>query len=388
MNKLFLNVTAFVFALLIVVGLLYFGKNDVLNYYAKPLQESLKKTSSLQSDLENGKIVVFGSSELLSTNLKFIPQNYFNNDLKIPLRVQGNEGHQGFTILSQLATYDNDNVKENSRIVILLSPSWYTGNSDNGTKVSKFLEFMYPGMMNKLYFQSNVDDSYKLLINNYVKKNLNLIKDPSYIYKYSFNEIEEEENFVDKVSKKFIMGCFDDKAMKPQPIDYEKLVLNYDELKTEAKKIAAPSTNNSYGIADAYFTKYIEPSIKSGDFPYTIIVPSELDKNQEYQDLLVLLELLKDYKIKPLFVMQDLHPYVFVKNRDIMNNLVKTIKNKVEEYGYGYYDMWSYNKEDYEIGTLTDIVHPGEIGWVKINQKIIEYFMTKDTKNNTEEEVQ
>ncbi len=388
MNKLFLNVTAFVFALLLVVGLLYFGKNEVLNYYAKPLQERLKKTSSLQSDLENGKIVVFGSSELLSTNLKFIPQNYFNNDLKIPLRVQGNEGHQDFAILSQLAAYDNDTIKENSRIVILLSPSWFTGNSDNGTKVSKFLEFMYPGMMNKLYFQSNVDDSYKLLINNYVKKNLNLIKDPSYIYKYSYNEIEEEENFVDKVSKKFIMGCFDDKAMKAQPIDYENLVLNYDELKLEAKKIAALSTNNSYGIADAYFTKYIEPSIKTGDFPYNIIVPSELDKNQEYQDLLVLLELLKDYKIKPLFVMQDLHPYVFVKNRDVMNNLVKTIKNKVEEYGYGYYDMWSYNKEDYEIGTLTDIVHPGEIGWVKINQKIIEYFMTKDIKNDTTEEAQ
>ena len=360
----------------------------MLNYYAKPLQESLKKTSSLQSDLENGKIVVFGSSELLSTNLKFIPQNYFNNDLKIPLRVQGNEGHQDFAILSQLAAYDNDTIKENSRIVILLSPSWFTGNSDNGTKVSKFLEFMYPGMMNKLYFQSNVDDSYKLLINNYVKKNLNLIKDPSYIYKYSYNEIEEEENFVDKVSKKFIMGCFDDKAMKAQPIDYENLVLNYDELKLEAKKIAALSTNNSYGIADAYFTKYIEPSIKTGDFPYNIIVPSELDKNQEYQDLLVLLELLKDYKIKPLFVMQDLHPYVFVKNRDVMNNLVKTIKNKVEEYGYGYYDMWSYNKEDYEIGTLTDIVHPGEIGWVKINQKIIEYFMTKDIKNDKTDEAQ
>ena len=388
MNKLFLNITSFAFALLVVIGLLYFGKNEALNYYAKPLQESLKKTSSLQSDLENGKVVVFGSSELLSTNLKFIPQNYFNNDLKIPLRVQGNEGHQGFAILSQLATYDNDNVKENSRIVILLSPSWYTGNSDNGTKVSKFLEFMYPGMMNKLYFQSNVDDSYKLLINNYVKKNLNLIKDPSYIYKYSYNEIEEEESFVDKVSKKFIMGCFDDKAMKPQPIDYENVVLNYDELKVEAKKIAAPSTNNSYGIADTYFTKFIETSIKSGDFPYTIIVPSELDKNQEYQDLLLLLELLKDYKIKPLFVMQDLHPHVFVKNRDVMNNLVKTIKNKVQEYGYGYYDMWSYNKEDYEIGTLTDIVHPGEIGWVKINQKIIEYFMTKDIKNDTTEEAQ
>ena len=388
MNKLFLNVSSFIFALLVVVGLLYSSKNEILNYYAKSLQESLEKTNSLQNDLENGKIVLFGSSELLSTNLKFMSQNYFNNDLKIPLRIQGNEGHQDFAILSQLATYDNDNIKENARVVILLSPSWFTGTSDNGTKTSKFLEFMYPGMMNKLYFQSNVDDSYKLLINNYVKKNLNLIKDPSYIYKYSYNQIEEEENFVDKIAKKFIMGCFDDKAMNPQPIDYENLTLNYNDLKIEANKISTSSSNNSYGIDNSYFSKHIEPSIKSGDFPYNIIVPNELDKNQEYQDLLLLLELLKDYKIKPLFVMQDLHPHVFVKNRDVMNNLVKTIKYKVQEYGYGYYDMWSYNKEDYEIGTLTDIVHPGELGWLKINQKIIEYFMTKDIKNDTTEEAQ
>ena len=42
--------------------------------------------------------------------------------------------------------------------------------------------------------------------------------------------------------------------------------------------------------------------------------------------------------------------------------------------------MRSYKKEDYEIGTLTDIVHSGELGWVKINQKIIEHFITKEEK--------
>ena len=42
--------------------------------------------------------------------------------------------------------------------------------------------------------------------------------------------------------------------------------------------------------------------------------------------------------------------------------------------------MWTYKKENYEMGTLTDIVHSGELGWVKINQKIIEHFMPKETK--------
>ena len=157
-------------------------------------------------------------------------------------------------------------------------------------------------------------------------------------------------------------------------------MLDYESLKIEANKIATPSTNNSFGIGNEYFTKHIEPSITKGDFPYTIIVPSELDKNQEYQDLLVLLELLKSYKIKPLFVMQDLHPYVFMKNRETANKLMLNIKSKVLEHGYEYLDTWSYKKEDFQIGSMTDIVHVGELGWLKIDQKIIEYFMKKEEK--------
>jgi len=378
-NKFFVNIYAFFIALVVVISLLYVSKNEILNYYAKPLQDSLQKTISLQNDLESGKIVVFGSSELvINPNQKFLPQNYFNNDLKLPLRIQGNEGQQSFAILSQLAAYHGELIKENAKVVILLSPSWFTGSNNNGTTIPKFLEFMYPGMMNKLYFQSEIDDSYKILINNYVKNNISYIKNPNFIYEYSFNELEED--YLNNEIKKFLIKSFDNRDINPPIVTYKNPILNYESLKIEANKIATPSTNNSYGISDEYFTKHIEPSIKMGSFPYSIIVPSELDKNQEYQDLLVLLELLKSYKIKPLFVMQDLHPYVFAKNRDEMTNVIKTIKSKIQENNYGYLDMWSYKKEDYEIGTLTDIVHSGELGWVKINQKIIEHFITKEEK--------
>ena len=379
MNKFFVNIYAFFIALVVVISLLYVSKNEILNYYAKPLQDSLQKTISLQNDLESGKIVVFGSSELvINPNQKFLPQNYFNNDLKLPLRIQGNEGQQSFAILSQLAAYHGELIKENAKVVILLSPSWFTGSNNNGTTIPKFLEFMYPGMMNKLYFQSEIDDSYKILINNYVKNNISYIKNPNFIYEYSFNELEED--YLNNEIKKILIKSFDNRDINPPIVTYKNPILNYESLKIEANKIATPSTNNSYGISDEYFTKHIEPSIKIGSFPYSIIVPSELDKNQEYQDLLVLLELLKSYKIKPLFVMQDLHPYVFAKNRDEMTNVIKTIKSKIQENNYGYLDMWSYKKEDYEIGTLTDIVHSGELGWVKINQKIIEHFITKEEK--------
>ena len=374
MNKLFINILSFTIALLLVLGLLYFNKNKILNYYAKPLQDSLQRTISLQNDLESGKIVLFGSSELVFyPNQKFLPQNYFNNDLKLPLRVQGNEGQQSFAIMSQLVACDNELVRDNAKVVVLLSPSWFTGSYDNGLKMPKFLEYMYPGMMNKLYFQSESDDKYKLLISDYIKKNIAQIKEPNFIYKDSFYDLKSD--YLDNKFKQIIIENFDSKDNNPKNIDYKNPNLDYESLKLEAKSITIPPKNNNYGINDEYYDRYIVKQIKKDNFPFGVIVSPDINQNQEYNDFLVLLEYLETYKIKALFVMQDLNPYAFANNREEANKLMQIIKSKVLEHNFEYLDMWSNKKEDYEIGTLTDIVHMGELGWVRINRAIINHFM-------------
>lgn len=375
MNKFFQNLFALTFASLIVGGSTYLLKDKILNYYANSL-DSLYKTNNLQSDLESGKIIVFGSSELLNIKQKFIPQNFFNNDLQIPLRVHGNEGHQEFAIMSQLAAYDNNAVRENAKVVIMLSPSWFTGTSDNGTRISKFLEFMYTGMMSKLYFQSTADKEFKLAVDSYIRKNIDLIKDPTYIYSQTYEQLRQSDTCLDRLTKKIIMNYIDYKNTNIQKIDYIAPKLDWESLRVEAKNVALPSTNNNFGISNEYYSRYVEPSIQKGEFPFNIILSSELDTNQEYQDFLMLLKLLKNYKIKPLFVMQDLHPSIFVNNRESMNKLVSKIKSDVLEYGYDYYDMWSYDEKNFEVGSLVDMVHLGELGWLRVDQKIIEHFMS------------
>ena len=125
MNKLFANFLAFTTALVVVIGLFIISKDSILSYHTDLLRNSLQKTVSLQSDLESGKIVAFASSELVFyPNQRFLPQKFFNDELKQPLRVQGNEGQQTFTIMSQLAACFNEESKENARIAIFLSPSW------------------------------------------------------------------------------------------------------------------------------------------------------------------------------------------------------------------------------------------------------------------------
>ena len=374
MNKFFINIFAlFISSFIVFLGVFIF-KDEILEYYTKPLQDTLQKTVSLQTDLESGKIVLFGSSELVKyPNQRFLPQKFFNNELNIPLRVQGNEGHQTFVIMSQLAALDNQTIRNNARIAILLSPSWFTGSNENGLTMPKFLEYMYSGMMNKLYFESETDDKYKYLISDYIKENVSLIKEPSFIYKYPLNVLEKD--YLNNEIKKFIIQNFDYKNVKVETLNYVKPKLDYDKLRAEAKNIEIPSSNNSFGVNNEYYSKYIEPEIAKNNFPFSIIIPPELDKNEEFQDFLVLLDFLDKYKIKPLFIMQDLNPYVFAGNREEANELMAIIKSKVLEHNFEYMDMWTYKKEDFEMNSLTDIVHLDELGWIKVNQKIIDYFM-------------
>lgn len=374
MNKFFINIFAlFISSFIVFLGIFIF-KDEILEYYTKPLQDTLQKTVSLQSDLESGKIVLFGSSELVKyPNQRFLPQKFFNNELNIPLRVQGNEGHQTFVIMSQLAALDNETIRNNARIVVLLSPSWFTGSNENGLTMPKFLEYMYSGMMNKLYFESETDDKYKYLISDYIKENVSLIKDPSFIYKYPLNVLEKD--YLNNEMKKFIIQNFDYKNIKVETLNYVKPKLDYDKLRVEAKNIEIPSSNNNFGVNNEYYSKFIEPEIAKNNFPFSIVIPPELDKNEEFQDFLVLLDFLDKYKIKPLFIMQDLNPYVFAGNREEANELMATIKSKVLEHNFEYMDMWTYKKEDFEMNSLTDIVHLDELGWIRVNQKIIDYFM-------------
>ncbi|MFW2580369.1 D-alanyl-lipoteichoic acid biosynthesis protein DltD [Aliarcobacter butzleri] len=374
MNKFFINIFAlFISSFIVFLGVFIF-KDEILEYYTKPLQDTLQKTVSLQTDLESGKIVLFGSSELVKyPDQRFLPQKFFNNELNIPLRVQGNEGHQTFVIMSQLAALDNQTIRNNARIAILLSPSWFTGSNENGLTMPKFLEYMYSGMMNKLYFESETDDKYKYLISDYIKENVSLIKDPSFIYKYPLNVLEKD--YLNNEMKKFIIQNFDYKNIKVETLNYVKPKLDYDKLRAEAKNIEISSSNNNFGINNEYYSKFIEPEIAKNNFPFSIVIPPELDKNEEFQDFLVLLDFLDKYKIKPLFIMQDLNPYVFAGNREEANELMAIIKSKVLEHNFEYMDMWTYKKEDFEMNSLTDIVHLDELGWIKVNQKIIDYFM-------------
>ena len=380
MNKFFVNLGAFLLAVVLALSLFWFNKDRVLEQYPSLLSlQTATKTDIHKlaiSDLETGKIVIFGSSELRYTKLKFIPQNYFNLDLQLPLTVNGDQGHQCFSILSQLAAYSNEKVNKNARVVIFLSPGWVSPRNANGTVITEFLKYMNSSMMYQLYFKSNIDDYYKRLIGQYIHKNINKITDISFIYKYASNYPNNSDmSKVDHYFIKKIVQIISSQQSTAKKIIYTLPNLNYNALREEAKEVAELSDNNQFGITNKKYKKHVEPGIKKGNFPFKLAKPPIIGKNQEYKDFLNLLKLLKRYKIKPLFVMLDIHPYIYSKNRDSMKPILTAIKQEIINNDYGYMDMWTYDKSKYKIGKLLDPWHIGELGWVEVNKKIIEHFM-------------
>lgn len=357
------NIAAICVSITLVLTTLFIFKADLIQFV-----ESSTKDAPLEltEELENGVITIFGSSELTSTQDRFIPVNFFNDELNIDLKQHGHAFHQSFAILAQLATYYNDKVKNNGKIVIFLSPGWF---ATSGTNIDSFLEYMTPNMLNQLYFNSPIDPKFKLWVSEYLTLGkLNKINNANlpiyYASAYKYWNFHNDENN----NKKNIIINTDNSYI-------EKSNINWKDYRTQAEEIEKTrSTSNSFGINDQYYNLYVKDRIEKGKFPFPTKPLNKPQNNQEYQDFLKLVELCKLLKIKPLFIMQDLNPYAY-KNLDNYNEILTEVKTTLVKNDFPYLDMWSWNgKSDYQIGKLKDVMHTGESGWVDIDQFIYKYF--------------
>lgn len=142
-------------------------------------------------------------------------------------------------------------------------------------------------------------------------------------------------------------------------VKYDFPSLDYDVLYEQAKRYnKEASTNNVYGIRNGYFNRHVIRKDKSIRFS-SVGKIRDMSENREYDALMNLLALLKEYKIKPLFVMQDLHPSIYTEGREEILPLLATIKASVVGAGFEYLDMWSYREADYVNGKLKDKMHLG-----------------------------
>ena len=95
--------------------------------------------------------------------------------------------------------------------------------------------------------------------------------------------------------------------------------------------------------------------------------------NQEFQDLKMVVKLLKENNCEVSFVMQPLNPYYYenIENfRSIMDSIENLmIRNGLEK---NYLNLFVTEQDKYTPGILKDVMHFSEYGWMTVNKFLYE----------------
>ena len=354
---------------------------NLVEYYQHHLtleQEYQKTVVPLHQTLQSGEIVVFGSSEL--TKPMHFRADSFLTDRNFPVSFSGAPYRQCFSIYSKLATHYTTTIRDEARIVVILSPRWFTRDKE-GMKMQYFLEDMTIPMMYELYINSEVDTTTKLRVSKYIERHKCEIKPLTFVYKYALRYSKERafESPLDGIVRQVLQTAnlsFDTSISR---ISYSNQQLNYDSLKMIALQIEEQLSHNSFHVRDTFYEERKKTLNLNQQFPLALPTPFPLTDNQEYQDLLALIELLKTYKNPPLFVLLGLNPYTYGPSREeYIRPLYDSISELLHEAHFGVVDFWAKDTADYHNGSYIDDNHPGEVYWVQLDSALVEYFGKKE----------
>lgn len=333
--------------------------------------EKLDEAYQFDKGLKSGVITVLGSSELSFRFLKYFPTKYFPNKLNTRIIVNGNSNQNIFSIRSQLAGFKSDLAMKNAKIVIIISPEWF----------SEFFISWNHSHHHSRNKMGGVDFGRMHFLNCNFNKNKMILRKINLIRKKNFTQLDNLfEMPIRQLLTSGIIPCDTAKGAEIEPENNSKKNYNFDKDLAMSKSITLKRMKgNKYGMNDFWFNQKIKPRLvnilKNQDQRYNSPVP-KLGKNKEFHEFLKLVTLLKDFKIKPLFILLDSNP-LLIFDRSPYREIVPAMEAVLKKNKMGFFNLWSWSKDEYEIGTLRDITHPGEYGWMKMNKAIYEHFLEK-----------
>lgn len=344
----------------------------IVRTYTKPLHStwlnncSDDSTATLQlaQFLQHKELVLFGSSEFTeSPEMPFI----FLPKRGIPTLAMGHAYHQCFSMACELLGMQE--YLKDSKLCIILSPTWF---ATDGTNTQAFLEFVPREILVRILLNPSISEPFKQKIGAFIERKKSELSNPNSVIKCfsnrnkwgniplinrSLNMTENQLTYPEYQLKKTSIV-----EHKKPFIDFKKWKLHVQDSFIKA------NTTNPYYISDAYYTQYV---VKDGKFnPAEVSTEFISEKNQELQDFIFLLQVLKKYEVKASFVLQNLHPQGY-KNSAVLNDILTKVVQKTKSAGFPILNLYSPKKEDYQPGILRDIMHMGPIGWIYTNQFIL-----------------
>jgi len=313
-------------------------------------------------------VTLFGSSEFSVS--PYSSYFFLPDTLGIPALGIGHAYHQCFSIMCELlAVYDD---LEGANICIILSPSWF---HTAGTNTEAFAEFVRPNFLAQIANNENIPGKYKLAIGRYIA-----------LHAEEFTALSKNmEFFVDEY--KFFKGSklagrlrSFMKGIHPSVFEVERVEYQVDSLITLDTKtwnvdkesyleklqqtfLSSITTNKIY-VYDDYYQQYIlsPEGIPRKDS----INPLVFENNAEFEDFKLLVDLLAARKANCSFVFQPVNTYHY-KYAENNQPLVDSITTILGKYQMPLLNMYASDTASYKPGSLRDVMHLGDYGWMEIN---------------------
>jgi len=140
----------------------------------------------------------------------------------------------------------------------------------------------------------------------------------------------------------------------------------WSELVAQATKAGQMAvTNNSFGIEDSYYLEYINKDLaKDKEFAQN----DKITSSPEYQDLQLLLDVLKQTGAKPMFVIvpvngwwADYTGFPLVERQTYYQRVHQMVKQQG-------FQVADFSGHEYDLYFLKDIMHLGWKGWVEVDE--------------------
>lgn len=357
-------------------------KNESSNYISNFKDNPGFEDEFLLSNDSADIIYLLGSSELTSPT-EATPYNFISNNFKTKLIGVGHAGNQCFSIFSQLLS--NESKLENTPIVIVLSPSWFTSKDAKGATSALFLEYnsdrFIESILNnsdsslsefKEYEAKRISDFYTEINNpslNFGSLFIENESNKSVLHYLLYKPVVKTHDILMSIKRKFIQDNYKaySQSYNRKSILSENVTINWDSLfNISRQEQINNSKNNSWGIDDKYYIEHIK-----GENGKIKLV--EKKYNQELMDFYMLIKLLYVKKSNASFIILPLNPHYY-SNCNILNPLIKELEVELRKNGFPYINFWNANKNTFEKEVLFDIMHLSKYGWYKADKFIIETY--------------
>lgn len=352
----------------------YYKTNDNSVRYSTSF-EKYKSRDIIVENMTPRTLLLLGSSELTTTiNENYHPKKIFNyEDFNI---MQVGVGNSQNIIHAATIGSIGDDVR-NNEIVMIQSIQWF--DNKNGILKDAFLsrissEHVYNTMRNdKISYQTKEKFINRVIELSASNKELNkkYKSYKRYFLKDKGNGVTEEflklDNYFYVLKNK--LNFYKNKGKENYPVSGENTPnYNWGELEKQVTEEAKERTNNNdYQIDNSYYDKYIRAKY---DQLKNISKNTKYDDSKEYEDLDILLSIVKDLNLNIKFAILPAHgkwsDYTGIgsEKRQVAYNKLKEIakKNNIE--------VMDYSSKEYEDYYMYDAMHVGWRGWIDFERDL------------------